>query len=691
MRSRDAASEVAISPPASTDLHPRTWLPHAAKETLPALPLLLAVGFFIALAAADGGLLARQWYPGALFVLGLLVVTVVALGSPAPVPKAVIVAVVLFAGYAVWSYASIAWADQQGDAFEGANRTLLYAIVFALFALWPIRTPVAVALSTVFGLGVAILGLVELLRANAAADPVLFFIEGRFSAPIEYPSANVALLLSAVWPCAVLATRREAHPALRGACLGAAGALLGLALMGQSRGSVFAIGLAVPVFIALVPGKARVLVTVLALGAAMAAIADPVLDLKPAIDSQRPFDEPLERATRAILLASAVLAVLGVAVAYLERRLTPSPTVARRAGGAIVAAFVLAAAGALIGWTVREGSPVTSVADAWDELKEDEGASGESRRLVGSLGGPRYDVWRVAWALFRDRPVAGVGADNFLYGYLRRGRTSDQPRYPHSLELRVLSQTGLIGMALFGGAIAAALLAAALALRRAPPAAAAMAAGAMTVFLYWVIHGSVDWFWEFPSLGAPAVAMLGVACALLPREAGQGRSDASAPARRGMAILLAALASVAAAVLALSWVAELHVRRATETWVSRPADAFDDLDRAASLNPLSSKPALVAGTIALRLGLPVRAQSEFTSALERDPKSPYATLQLGAIASSRGEQRRAVALLGRAVELSPRDEVATTAFRRARGGRRVDVDDLNRELFARALEEGGHR
>ena len=57
---------------------------------------------------------------------------------------------------------------------------------------------------------------------------------------------------------------------------------------------------------------------------------------------------------------------------------------------------------------------------------------------------------------------------------------------------------------------------------------AGVAAAALAGFGYWAIHGSVDWFWEFAGLGAPAFAMLGLACGLAP--AGR-RRGASRPAR----------------------------------------------------------------------------------------------------------------------------------------------------------------
>ena len=45
------------------------------------------------------------------------------------------------------------------------------------------------------------------------------------------------------------------------------------------------------------------------------------------------------------------------------------------------------------------------------------------------------------------------------------------------------------------------------------------------VFAYWVVHGSVDWLWEYPGLGGPAFALLGVAVALAGR--GHGRIPAA--------------------------------------------------------------------------------------------------------------------------------------------------------------------
>ena len=106
--------------------------------------MAVCIGTFIWFAAKEAGFLGTIWLPGTLLLLATLVVCLVSLPLPRPT-RPVLIAILLLAGYAAWSYLSILWADEQGIAWDGANRTLLYAIVFALCALWPIRAgPAAV-------------------------------------------------------------------------------------------------------------------------------------------------------------------------------------------------------------------------------------------------------------------------------------------------------------------------------------------------------------------------------------------------------------------------------------------------------------------------------------------------------------------------------------------------------------------
>src|SRR5918999_5696514 len=135
----------------------------------PALaPALLATGVFVALGASEAGFYPTAWYAAALFLLGLLGATLLALGRPRGVPKPVLVALALLAAYTAWTYVSITWASQQGPAWGGANRTAMYLTVFALFALWPFDARGAATVLGLLGLGIAGLGLVEILKADAA-------------------------------------------------------------------------------------------------------------------------------------------------------------------------------------------------------------------------------------------------------------------------------------------------------------------------------------------------------------------------------------------------------------------------------------------------------------------------------------------------------------------------------------------
>ncbi len=217
--------------------------------------------------------------------------------------------------------------------------------------------------------------------------------------------------------------------------------------------------------------------------------------------------------------------------------------------------------------------------------------------------------------------------------------------------------------------LGAALLAAWRALARHPdPLARAVAAAAVAGFAYWVVHGSFDWFWEFAGLGAPAFALLGLACALAPRaparrarrrlptpgtvfcsgsiqsiagEAQPARGHAprarspAAGARWPLAVALGVAALAAVVSFTAPWLSELQVQSAARVWVRSPRGRRTRASTsAARLNPLSDEPYVVAGSIALRLGELARADHEFALALERTPGDAYATLERGAIASA---------------------------------------------------------
>ncbi len=74
-------------------------------------------------------------------------------------------------------------------------------------------------------------------------------------------------------------------------------------------------------------------------------------------------------------------------------------------------------------------------------------------------GSGRSSLWTVAWRVTSDKPLAGVGLDNFVVvagDYVREPgaltrveRIAENPQYVHNLYLHVLAETGIVGLALF--------------------------------------------------------------------------------------------------------------------------------------------------------------------------------------------------------------------------------------------------
>jgi hypothetical protein len=262
--------------------------------------------------------------------------------------------------------------------------------------------------------------------------------------------------------------------------------------------------------------------------------------------------------------------------------------------------------------------PVARLDHAWTTFKHPvEQPANNSSYFSAGVGGNRYDFWRVAWSEFKAHPAGGVGVDNFQLDYLRDRRSFEEPLYPHSLELRLLSETGLVGTALFLAFIVC-VGAALRRLRRWPADRRALAGAAITVVAYFVIHDSIDWFWEIPAAGGFAILALGAAVSFLnpPRELQQNRQLV----RRAALPAIAVLVVVAAAAVTPAWIAAEDVARAASGWGTDPELAFSRLDSARRLNPVSSQPDLVGGAIAIRLNEDPRAEAFFRRAVVRQPR-----------------------------------------------------------------------
>lgn len=692
----------------------RRWLTGSLRETPAAVPALAAIVLFFVWATSQAGYPLTHWAPGALIVLVLLAIALLAVPLRlTEIPLTVRVALACLAAYTALSFLSILWAAVPGDAWEGANRTLLYLMVFALFALWPRRGASAallVCLWTLAIIGLASYVAVRVGTATGKSFETLFAGE-RLSYPVGYPNATAAQWLMAFWPALLLARGKRLPWALRGLLAGGAVVLADVALLSQSRGSLYSTAPMIVLVFAFVPERPRTFATAVPVALGVGATAPLVLRVGDRLGNGQSASAAVHTAVVAIFVAALLVGVVVALGAALENYRTVSPALARgvrRGVGAVALATLLVvlagglvAAGNGVGGNGVGGKLITRVRHSWESFEGGYSATVTSgNRLVSGLGSNRYDFYRVALDEFLGHPILGIGADNFQQQYLRHGHSDETPRYPHSVELRTLSQTGLAGALLALVGLGAATIAAWHATRRSDSLGRAVAAAALGGFAYWAIHGSFDWFWEFAGLGAPAFALLGLVCALAPapprsREPGAvGSSGAPEGARAGARrqptgrfclLGLGGLLALAAAVsLVAPWLSERQIQSAARIWPKAPLAAYSRLDAAARLNPLSDRAYLVAGSIALRFGDLARAEHAFSLALRRVPGDAYATLELGAIASELGERARALVLLERTVRLSPRDPLTRQALQTVRSGKRVNVEELNRSILVKA-------
>lgn len=653
-----------------------------SRTSLFAIPVQFAFGAiaaspFVLFPFAHGGFAETVWLPAGLYLLALLGLLVVVrpellqgLARPA------VGAIALLSAFTAWSFLTIVWAEAAGDAWSGANRTLLYLIVFVLFAVWPWR---AFGAATVLGaiVGAAIASSLEALYSAGRADkPFEYFFGSRFSEPMGYHNATAALLGLVFWPALFFASRRETNPVARACSLSAATVALEVAVVPQSRAWLVAMPAALLVYLAIVPRRLRSLLFLLPPAVAVALSLETLLDVFHDAGGGEPVDA-LRSAFAVIAVSALATFAVGLVAALLDRRLAPPPRVTRIAGRVVAGAAVATVVAGL--GVIAIADPVARLSSTWEEFKAGEPAT-PRRSHFESVGSNRYDVWRVALDEFRDEPIRGIGPDNFAIPYLRDRQSDDEPRFPHSVELQVLSQTGVPGALLFLGFLACAVVAATRA--RARPGHWPLAAVALVTFAYWFVHGSVDWFWEVPGLAGPAFGCLGLA-------AGLARTSVPGRSPRLLLRLAIGFAALAAAVsLGATYLAAKHIEAALGSWKTDSEAAYDRLELARQLNPLSERPDLIAGLIASKHRDWPRMRAAFTRALGRNPSSWYAELELAVAEANAGTRGKALEHLGRAESLNPREPVVDLVRDRVAEGRRVPPEFVDRLLLERLDERG---
>ena len=125
-----------------------------------------------------------------------------------------------------------------------------------------------------------------------------------------------------------------------------------------------------------------------------------------------------------------------------------------------------------------------------------------------SVGGQRYDLWRVAVKEFESAPILGVGSDNYEFGYYQHRKTNRNLDDPHSLLFALLAENGIVGVVLFLGFLGGM----AAVIRRGWPAMSESerrhVIGPAAAAAVLIGQSAVDWIWLIPGLTAVGIFAL---------------------------------------------------------------------------------------------------------------------------------------------------------------------------------------
>ncbi len=646
-------------------------------------PSALVVAFWLLSSTFSGAYFADSWYPAAIVAV-VICPLLLAAGWRLPI-GGTRASLALLTAFVAWSAASILWADAGGHALEATNKLVLALATAFIFAVTPWSERLATWLLGFFSVGVFVICLTTLLSAAGAADPSGSFIEERFAEPLGYAGASAAFAGLAVWPALALSARRSAPAWLRAILFGIAVAQVELALLPQSRGILIGLAISAPLFLAFSAARGWATVRVLVVAAVAAATVGPILDVYTTASHGGDVPAALDDAVRGIALALALAFALGWLLVALERRrpeLLGAATVRRYRVPALAAGL-----GALVVLTAVFGGRLGSEAsDRWQMFIAGEDDSAQAEVRLVSTGDPqRHDYWRVALDSAEEEPLIGIGAGNFQDAYAIHRHEEKHSRYAHNLWLRVLGETGIVGLLLLVSALLAAGVAVARRRRDLQPTAQLLAAGALAASALVFAHSSVDWVEEFPAILGPAVGFLFLAGRL-------AAPPPPGPARRQALALVTGVVVCGVALIGLipAYLAIRYTEYAEQSWTADREAAYNDLDRATYFNPLSSQPELTRGEIAIALSEEGRARTAFEHAADKEDNW-YPHFELALIASSGGDRAEAVAQMRAARRLNPTDPLVQESLAALNRGRRLDPLTVEAQIRAETSERFSNR
>jgi hypothetical protein len=658
--------------------------PTLARTVLPLLPTVPILGLWIYLAPNSGGYFPKEWYPATILLVAVALMVGMATGRVLPAARGARTALLLLAGYVGWAYASLLWADSTGSAWESANKMLLFLAAAWALSLLPWTATSAKWLFGAWALGIAVVAAFSLMGAVGTHHLSNYLFEIRYQHPVGYANGNAALGALGALVAFGISSDRDLHPALSGLFLAAAALLADFTMLAQSRASVIGGAVALVVFMAYAPDRLRIGVRLVALAGSVALAAGTLLDVYSTGEAGGRIGPALDDAVAAVWPSALVAGVLGVALALAERGVRRNEGLHRAARRGTAALAVLAALGVVALAVANSGRISDTLHTQWTTLTGGEYSSVEGARVSNLDPYERPDYWRVAIDLFQENPVAGIGTGNFEREYTARRHEAKHSRYVHNMFLRALGEGGFVGAALLVGFFLTLFAAGAMLRRRLERGPALVLATALAAAAYFAVHLNFDWLEEIPAVASPAFALPIVALVAASGAVAGGavkidRAPEGGRRRIGAAVAVGVVGLVALVSLVPPYLSVRYSNRAQEVGAANLPAAFDDLDRARSLNPVSLEPDLAEGRIAIAARDYPAARKAFQHSLTVEDNW-LAHYELALLSTGEGHFRAGARELALARAMNARDPVLTQLNRDIKKRKKVDSMEENRTI-----------
>jgi tetratricopeptide (TPR) repeat protein len=656
------------------------------RNAVPYAVTLVCAGLFSFL---SGGYIFARSAPLAIVYLLLAAVWVWFLrrGSrPSPLYLAALAAFGLFVA---WTGLSVSWSFGPDLSWVAFDLAALYLAVAAVLGL----TPVGGLQLRIAGNGFLVVAVavgVYAFLGKAAPDVVTHaHTYARLDSPVGYWNVLALMMVMGLAVALALAGDRTSRPVWRVSAAAAAVPLCFTFVFTLSRGGFVALAVMLVLYFALTTTRLASFASLVAIAGPVTAVLWHVRDLGTLFSATS--DDALRTLQGHTLmrwsLAALLVAAGAQAVIVLVQRAVRWPRWVRTAAGAALVLVLVAGIGGG-SWRFLEshgGSAwvkdrVQTFIAGTDETDAAEGTG----RLI-SLNTGRPPLWREALEQSRSHRLLGTGAGTFAFTHDRFRKDGGDVMHAHSQWFNVLSELGAVGLALFTAAMALFIAAAVrnpFADRRDPlrPLLVALQGGVVA----FVVHISWDWDWDMAAIGM-VFFLFAAACSsyLATRAADRRRGDEPvaseaesgadgpetaeaeppAPARRRRAAAWPArtVATVALALLAVSWLVPYLAERDASAALAASGDgdavaALSRARRAADLDPLAVDPLITEALVLQQQGRNGEALAALQTAARLQPDNYQVFYHQGVLLlQAFGRKQAAIAALRRALALNPLD------------------------------------